>query len=258
MSVVHQTKEEGLSSEKSKLSTRELIILLVILFLGLFLRVYNLTEESLWLDEGIPIRVATLNVFQIWEWFKTNSHSPLYFIILYFWIDVGGTSEFSTRFLSLIFGFCSIIMIYKVGKLIFNKGVGFISALLLASSEFHIHYSQEVRMYSLMTLLTLFSFYFFIKLLKERNQIDLIGYTLSSSLLIYTHVFGLFIIMAQNIYIVTIFILSKKTYILNIQRWTLLQIILIVIYAPYIEILLANIIYTKAAALGFQNLPYPQ
>ena len=238
MSVTHNTNEKGLFAKNSKLSPKEMILLLVILLLGLFLRIYNLTEESLWFDEGFAIRLASLGVVQIWE---DELHPPLYFILLHVWTNFWGISEFSTRFLSLIFGFLAIFMIYKVGKLIYSKEVGLLSSLLLALSEFHIYYSQEVRMYSLMTLLTLFSFYCFIKLLKVRNRMYLIGYILSSSLLIYTHIFGVFIIIAQNIYIVPTFVLSKKVYKLNFKRWILLQTIIIILYTPYIVVLLSQI-----------------
>lgn len=241
MSVAHQTKENGLSSENNKLSTRELIILLVILLLGLFLRVYNLAGESIWLDEEYSVTVAQKGVFQIFER-SSYDHDPFYHILLHFWINFWGVSEFSTRFLSVLFGFFAIIMIYNVGKLIFSKEVGLISSLLLALSEFHIFYSQEARMYSLMTILTLASYYFFIKLLKEKNRIALIGYILSSSFLTYTHIFGFFLIIAQNIYVFTMFVLSKKVNKLNFKRWTFLQIIIMILYAPYISSLFTHII----------------
>lgn len=257
MSVTHQIKEEGLFSKNGKLSPKELILLLVIFLSGLFLRIYDLSVESIWVDEGYSIRVATLDVFQIWEVSADDIHPPLYYILLHFWINVWGASEFSTRFLSLIFGFLAIIMIYKVGKLLFSKEVGFISSLLLAVSPFHIRYSQEVRMYSLMTILTLFSFYFFIKLLNERNRIDLIGYLLSSSLLMYTHIFGFFTIIAQNIYVVSIFILSKKAYKLNVKKWTLLQIVLIILYAPYIEEILVKLTRVQRGIWGGSWIPEP-
>ena len=222
--------------------TKTSYILFAILFLGLFLRIYDLGTESIWLDEGISIRLANLNLFQIVEErAQSGVHPPLYFIILHYWVNLFGDTVFSTRFLSVIFGFFSIFMIYKVGTLIFNKNIGMLSSLLLALSVFHINYSQEVRMYSLMTLLTLLSIYFFIKLLDRTSFTVSIGYILSSILLIYTHIFGLFIIIAQNIYLFTLF-LSKEEYKLNFRRWILFQIILVILYVPWISILINSIL----------------
>lgn len=221
--------------------TRNELILLAILSLSLFLRIYDLASESLWFDEGDAIRVAHLNLPKIVEVHSQGNHAPLYYFILHYWINLFGDSEFSTRFLSVIFGFFAIFMIYKVGSLIFDKEVGILSSLILGLSVFHIHYSQEVKMYSLMPLLTLLSIYFFIKLLEEKSLITSSGYILSSILLMYTHVYGLFIIMGQNIYLVALFLLSKELYKLNFGRWILLQAILVALFAPWIRILIGQI-----------------
>ncbi len=225
---------------------RHTILILAILFLGLILRIYNLGGESLWLDEGISITRAKLNLLQIGEGLSSNVHPPFYFFTLHYWINLFGDSEISTRLLSVISGVLSLFMIYKTGSLIHNRETGILSSLLLALSVFHINYSQTVRGYSLMTLLALLSIFFFIKLLVNVNRVNSVGYIISSSLLIYTHYFGVFIIMAQNIYIFTMFILSKDEYGINLKRWVLLQCALAVIYLPWILIL-------KSPALKFQN-----
>ena len=218
-------------------------ILLAILFLGLVLRIYDLGTESLWLDEGFSIRIADLNLFQIVvEKTYRDIHPPLYYVILHYWINLFGDTEFSTRFLSVLFGLFSIFMIYKVGTLLFNKNVGMLSSLLLALSVFHIQYSQEVRMYSLMTLLTLLSIYFFIKLRDRASFTVSTGYIISSILLMYTHIFGLFIIIAQNIYLFTLFLSKDFDYKLNFRRWILFQIILVILYVPWIFVLASQIL----------------
>ena len=101
-------------------------------------------------------------------------------------------------------------MIYIIGKQIFDIYVGILSSLLIAFSVFHIQYSQEARTYSISVLLTLISMYFFIELLKKMNYRILIGYVLSSILLIYSHIYGFFIIIAQNMYFVMLSLLSTK------------------------------------------------
>ena len=219
----------------------KLILLLGILFIGLFLRVYDLGNESIWLDEGFSIRFANLNLSQIIS-LRDNGLPPLYYIILHWWINLFGDSEFSIRFPSVIFGFLAIFMIYKIGNQIFDKDVGMLSSLLLGLSVFHIHYSQEARTYSLSVLLTLLSMYFFIKLLKKRSHIALIGYILFSILLMYSHLFGLFIIISQNIYLFTLFLLSKEDYKLNLKKWLLIQTVLIALFAPWVKILAIQVL----------------
>ncbi|MGH7792984.1 MAG: glycosyltransferase family 39 protein, partial [Thermodesulfobacteriota bacterium] len=207
---------------------------MAILFLGLFLRVYDLSDESVWYDEAFSIELANSSISGVINGSAQDIHPPLYHILLHYWINLFGDSEFSTRFMSVVFGVFAIFMIYKVGSLILDEEAGILSALLLALSSFHIYYSQEARMYSLMALLTLLSMYFFLKILRNRNVIDVVGYVLSSTFLIYTHYFGLFIILAQNIYIFTLFLLKEDDYKQTFKRWVPLQLILIALFSPWI------------------------
>ena len=170
-------------------------------------------------------------------------HTPLYFIILHYWISIFGNTEFSVRFLSVIFGFLTIFMLYKVGALFFDPETGILGALLAALSIFHIYYSQEARMYSMAGALSLFSIYFFVQLFKERTSIPpALGYIISSTLLIYTHYIGLFVIAAQNIYIGILFIQSNNRRgerASFLKKWALLQSISIVLILPWIKIILS-------------------
>src|SRR6266478_3033376 len=116
-----------------KFSKNELI-LLAILSLGLFLRIYHLSNESIWFDEAFSIMIAKLSLLQVA--LERDNNPPLHFILLHYWINLFGNSEFATRFLSVMFGFFAIFMIYKVGTLIFDKEVGVLSSLILGLSVF--------------------------------------------------------------------------------------------------------------------------
>ena len=61
-------------------------------------------------------------------------------------------------------------MLYKVGKTLFTSKIGLYASVIMAVSVFHIKYSQEARMYSLLTFTTLLSTYFFIQVLKKINR----------------------------------------------------------------------------------------
>ena len=105
------------------------------------------------------------------------------------------------RLLSALFGILAIPMIYVVGRQLFNREAGLAAAIILAFSNFNIAYSQETRMYSLMVLLALISMYFFIRLLQGSNYALSVGYLLSTTLLVYTHIYGLFVVIAQNLFL---------------------------------------------------------
>ena len=214
--------------------------LLVIFLICLFFRVYDLSNESIWLDEAFSIVRAKFDLSQIL--FRPENSPPLYYIILHGWINLFGDSEFSVRFPSVLFGSLSILMMYKVGNQIFNKDVGVLSSLLLGVSVFHIRYSQEARTYSLSVFLTLLSMYFFIKLLRNTSYKGLFSYIIFSALLIYSHIYGLFIIISQNIYIIILFLFSEETFEFNLKRWILTQILLIILFIPWASIFVTQTI----------------
>ena len=218
---------------------RRSILLPLILLLGLFFRLYALGGESLWLDEAISIRNAKLNFLQIsFGYFNTP---PLYYIFLHWWTSIFGFSEFAVRLPSVIFGVLSLLIIYEVGNLLFDSDTGRLSSMLMAFSVFHIQFSQEARTYSLSVLLTLLSMYYFIKLIKRENYQVVIGYILSSILLMYSHIYGLFVIIAQNIYFIGVFFFSMSGEKLNRTKWIVIQSTLIVLFSPWVGIFISQV-----------------
>ncbi|MHA2010335.1 MAG: glycosyltransferase family 39 protein [Promethearchaeota archaeon] len=115
----------------------------VILLLGLFLRFYDLGSESVWFDESVSIIIANSDWIEILKTATNDQHPPLYYFILQFWVSLFGNSEFSARLPSAIFGFLSLLVMFKVGYLFFDKEVGILSSLILGLSVFHIHYSHS-------------------------------------------------------------------------------------------------------------------
>jgi len=94
---------------------------------------------------------------------------PLYYLVLHFWIGFFGISEFAVRSLSAVFGCLSILALYKLGKYLFNVRVAIYCSLFLSVSFFHIYFSQEARMYTLLTLTALLSIFFFLKSMDENR-----------------------------------------------------------------------------------------
>jgi mannosyltransferase len=229
-----------------------------ILFVGAVLRIYDLGTESLWIDEAISMLWAKLSLSQIIERAALDIHPPLYFVLLHYWIHLFGASEFAARLLSAIIGIISLFMIYKVGSLVFDHEAGLLSAFIMALSGFHIWYSQDARPYSLLVLTSLLSMYFFIQLHRRRTHRDSIGYIVWSSLLIYTHYFGFFILLAQNIFSCTLSFLKKERIALAGGKWLLLQGLLIVSYLPWSGALMNRLLgITRKATDGVSWIPLP-
>lgn len=133
--------------------------LLVILFLAAGLRLSQLGSKSLWFDEVASINFAELPTEKLWnlEWSRPESHPPLYYQGLGYWVDWFGNSEFSVRLPSALISIVNVALIYILGRRLFSHQVGLLAAALLAFSPLHIWYAQEARMYVWMTAIMLLS-----------------------------------------------------------------------------------------------------
>lgn len=224
-----------------------LAILSSIIILSILLRIYKLGSESLTLDEMATVNVAKKSIEEIILY--RNIHPPFYYIIIHYWIELFGDSEFSIRFPSVIFGIISVFIIYKLGKLIFDEKVGILGAFILSISIFHILYSQTARFYSLLTLSVLLSSYYFIKILEEPKQKNTIKYIISTLLMVYAHGYGLFYIIFQNIY----YLLFKK----NIRYWFLVQGIILIFFMPWIYIMIKRLVTLGVGGGGLSWIREP-
>ena len=134
----------------------ENVVIILLLLTSLFLGTYRLSSESFWEDEIYSYQ-ANLRSFAGLVSGPLSNHPPLYFIFLKAWANVFGTSEFSLRFPSIIFGSLSVLMIYLLGSLLYDKKTGIIASALLAISPFLVYYQQEARMYPMLLFLFLAS-----------------------------------------------------------------------------------------------------
>jgi len=154
--------------DKSSLTiNREKILLFFILLVGLALRLYRLGEMDFSGDEACSIVYS-----RVWHQLFTDNHPPLYYKILGYWINLFGETEFRARMLSALFSLGTVLMISKLGKVIFNRQVGLISAFIMAVTPIHIYYAQEARSYALMTFLFSIALYVFILIIyKEKKNL---------------------------------------------------------------------------------------
>jgi len=217
------------------------VALFGVFLVGAFLRLYHLGTQSIWWDEAFSVWISKQSLSQIVQTTATDVHPPLYYFILHYWIALFGTSEVAVRSLSVLFGVLAVPMIYAVGRQLFNEEAGLLSALILALSSFNIWYSQETRMYTLMVLLALLSMYFFTRFLQKTTVAVSVGYFISTTLLLYTHVYGAFVVIAQNVYLLTLLVFWRERE-FRLKYWIMLQALLVVFFAPWIGVLISQIL----------------
>jgi len=213
------------------------IIMCAILILGAALRIYGLTYQSLWFDEANGIRVAEMSFREIISELKYGDVSPpLHYFMFHIWMRVFGAGELSTRAFAAIFGILLIPTIYYVGSSLFNRKVGLISAFIASITQFHIRYSQEVRMYSMLPLLALLSMYFLYRAVTTDTKSSWSAYTLCTVLTVYTHNYGIFVAAAGVVF----FAIHAITQNARWRKFLIAQCVIAVLYLPWLPILITK------------------
>ncbi|MFA5146776.1 MAG: glycosyltransferase family 39 protein [Candidatus Omnitrophota bacterium] len=87
-------------------------------------------------------------------------------ILLYWFVESSyklfGVNEFAARFPSAVFGFLGLVAVYLLGMLLFNKRVGILSALILATNVEYVMLSRACVTDMILATLIAYGFLFFL------------------------------------------------------------------------------------------------
>lgn len=230
------------------------ICLYFILLLGLGLRIYKLANNSLWGDEAVFIRFRSEsgnlieNIKFIWDKFCKEGigvgiRNYGYGLFTTFWSSLF-KGEFMLRLSSVIFGVICIILIYKIGKLLFDKNTGLIAAFILSISPFHIYYSQEFRMYTLIAALTLVSVYCLRRFQLSGSYRFLWGYVLFHVLNFYMNIVTVLVIFAQIVF----FMFYLRKYRSLFKKWIFANAAILFFISPAIILITIDLIRSGGIA----------
>ncbi len=214
---------------------RGFISICALMLFAFVLRVYRLGFQPLWWDEGWTVYFATADVPSMVARTAIDIHPPLYYLLLHFWTFIIGPGVVSVRLFSVVAGVLSVPLMFVVGRRLFGWKAGSLAALILAVAPFHVYYSQEARMYALVTLLALASTYLFLTLLegqrsRQATWILWTGYVVVTSLAMYTQYYAAFVPAAQTLFLLIRFRRHKSL----LPRWIGAQVALLVAYIPWL------------------------
>jgi mannosyltransferase len=144
-----------------------------IIILAILVRLIQL-DGSFWLDEAAQALESIRPLSKQFE-IAADFQPPLFHLIVHALIQLSQT-EWWLRLASLIPGLLTIWLTIKIGKRLFNRGVGLAAGILLATSQFHLLYSQELRPYSLAALFGLITFWYWLDVVdaKSKNHLKFI------------------------------------------------------------------------------------
>ena len=240
--------DEKLSENWSRLVL--VATLCVIVAVGAWVRFQNLGTESLWSDETASWYQSKDSLADLIGRTARDNYPPLHNLFLYASINLFGDGEWSLRLPSAILGTANILAIYWLGSMTGGRIAGLLAAAFLALSGFHVWYSQEARMYALLSLAaTLFaasSFYF----VRSPTIPRAILVSLGGLALLYSHPFGtlnwIAIVTAISFFILRAPVIVRRTIVI----WVASNAVAVVGFAPWAWLLLRR-------SATFSGFPYP-
>ncbi|MCB0192432.1 MAG: glycosyltransferase family 39 protein [Anaerolineae bacterium] len=263
--------------------------LIILIWMAAALRLAWLDQQSLWYDEGVTWMLSQMPLTELINWTAADIQPPLYYLIIWTTDILFSDSEWALRFPSAVFGILTVPMLYTLARRLsylnrqtnqpanYPASFPFLAAFLLTLSPLMIYYSQEARMYTLLTFEAVLLGYLLLQLLhpttrplnpsltrlpsprgrgvggeglasKESQNSNQTQPSILTSLLyaivgaaaLYTHYFAAFLLVAHGIYALIILWRNK------FSRTLLLPIVIafggsIVLFTPWLPILLARL-----------------
>lgn len=204
----------------------EWLLLLLVAGVAVLARCYRIDQQSVWWDDynGL-IGLRESGFFEcLRKALNVNPHTmPLYYVLQYLYSCVFGTSALAMRLFSVTLGILTIPVLYRIGKDTFGRAAGLVAVMCFALSPIHIFHDQSIRQYPLFVLLAACSTYSLLKSTRDSGTLWWALNLVANTLLVWTHVFGVLLIVAEAVFLLPVSIRRFRRAFL----WTGVQVLLL-------------------------------
>lgn len=174
------------------------VLLLIVLALASGLRAWQMDRPALWEDDYLNLDRALLPLPRLWEVQKWQGPAdtpydfqpPLSFALTHLALEVSRTS-LAARAVSLAAGILAVWGMFCLGRRLFGPGPGLLAATLLCLSLFHVEYSRAIKAYGVFFCFSVWSTVFVHRAATRGRVRDWIGWTLTSTGMLYSAYIGL-------------------------------------------------------------------
>ncbi len=217
--------------------------MILVLLIAFALRIYLLGDQNVWWDEGLAMWAIRKGFAGVTLWTAADVHPPLYFWSLWAWTGLVGESEFAARYLSLMYGMLIVVLVYSLVRRLStrlapgaegtSRWIAVTAAFLTATARFPIWWSQELRMYILATLTSLFSLYFFVRALQDGKRWAWLAYVVSSVAALYTIYLTALTLLAEGLFVLLTWRRRMSEQPRFLARWIGSQVLIVAFFVPW-------------------------
>lgn len=193
-------------------------MIFAIFLAGLMLRICDIYKYDIWTDEAGSnfysyefidnmSKISGRTHLEIFvDNLKNDTHSPLYYSLVYFYSLVFGGGE-SIRIISLIFSILTLFVFYRLSRFFLDRQTSSIALFLLAFNPLHIWYAQEGRGYAMAVFFALLFVNELLKALsKQTKYLSWILVSLTAFLAVISNYFASLLVLCTGV----IFIKNKE------------------------------------------------
>ena len=178
--------------------------LIGILLLAFILRVHTLNVQELRGDEAFGYFFSQQSVEAIVQATLAlrEPHPVGSYLVQKAWTRLAGETVFALRFPSVWCGTLAVALLYAlVCALGLSRSVAEWTALMLAVSPYGVWHSQDARMYTMSSALTLLSMWLMLGWARYPQPQRWWGYVITTWMALHIHYFTAWIILAQNVFV---------------------------------------------------------
>ncbi|MDD5085523.1 MAG: glycosyltransferase family 39 protein [Candidatus Omnitrophica bacterium] len=222
---------------------------------GFGLRVFNFYSK---IPQDGEIAICYLANFEkfgdLLKYLQGVNQNLLYLSTLHFWFMLlGSKSIIWGRVLLVLSGSIVIILVYILGRRLFDKKIAILASWLVALSPVLIANSRTLEGYSFICMMVLISEYFFVKCFidKECNSWNTLFYFLFSVIRFYGHPYCISISLAEGLFLLSVWRRDRLVF----RKWFLINVFVFLAAIPNFLILWKQYTNQTATLLSEYALP---
>lgn len=158
------------------------------------------------------------------------TRAPLHPLALQAWLTLFGPSDLAGRSFAALCGVLIIVFVYLIGRGLFDSSAALWAAWLAAVSPLLVQYSQEVKMYSCLLMITCISWWMFFRCREAPGVGRCAGFAISQAALVFSHPLGGFMVVAQAI----AFFATMRSFAWTFRRWFLTELAAGILVLPWL------------------------
>jgi len=171
---------------------------LAIVFVAYSLWTSTMTLQSMWVDEVMALHYTRGDFAETVRTIIQPVHNgPLFYLLLFWWRQVVGDSDFAIRFLSVIFAVLTMPLLFQWARRLLTERTAATSVWLFAFSPFTLWFAQEAKMYALHMAIAAASSLMLLLAFRKGGWWRWFIYAFLVSTVLYSHYFGGFLVASQ-------------------------------------------------------------